>query len=297
MTSPKTPNTVSSRRNEVWGKPVSHSQSPRLHLAAYEALGVDWDYRRVEVGEDELADCFRTLGDEVGGLSLTMPLKEDILGLVSDHRGPVDILHAANTVVRGDGGWWLDNTDWWGVSSTLLEHGGVAEKRVWLLGAGATARSVIYALSTLNVGECTIVVRDRSRALATAVLCETLSIPHNIATFDQVGTLREPDWVISTVPGGAVDNPNAFAEVAKTSRYMDAAYHPWPTPLAEQWLADGQQALSGLWMLSYQALAQVRCFVTGSSDIALPHEGQVLDAMRLAVGLPGGTAPIANVGE
>jgi len=43
------------RRAAVLGHPIAHSLSPALHLAAYADLGLDWDYTRIDVTEDELA--------------------------------------------------------------------------------------------------------------------------------------------------------------------------------------------------------------------------------------------------
>ena len=289
--------TASSRRNEVWGSPIAHSQSPQLHLAAYASIGVDWEYRRTEVTAEELPTAFETLDSAVGGLSLTMPLKEGILELVSDHRGPVDLLHAANTVVRDGQGWWLDNTDWWGVQKVLVDHGGVRGSVVWLLGAGATARSVLYALSQLSPARVVLVVRDPSRARVSAVLADTLSLDYEVRTFEDVAQLDAPDWVISTVPGGAVEDPDAFRAAARVSQYLDAAYDPWPTPLASIWAQEERTAISGLEMLTNQALAQVRCFVNGDSQAPLANESDVLSQMRQAVGLSAGDSPAEAMGE
>ena len=285
MLRPKTPNTVASRRQEVWGSPIAHSQSPQLHLAAYKTLGLDWDYRRTEVTSESLRASFATLDPAVGGLSLTMPLKEGILDLVSEHRGPVDILHAANTAVRGDNGWWLDNTDWFGIDQVLTHSGGVHNETVWLLGAGATARSVLYALSQQSVRKVVLVVREPARARVSAVLADTLGLEYDIATFDQLPQGHSPAWVISTVPGGNVSHPEAFDVVAPSSSYLDAAYDPWPTPLASIWARHDSQILSGLEMLTYQALAQIRGLVNGDTTVRLEREDLVVSAMREAVGL------------
>ena len=282
---PKTPSTVASRRQEVWGSPIAHSQSPQLHLAAYKNLGLDWEYRRTEVSAETLEASFTSLDDTVGGLSLTMPLKEGILDLVSEHRGPVDILHAANTAIRGDNGWWLDNTDWFGIDQVLTHSGGVHNEVVWLLGAGATARSVLYALAQQSVSKVVLVVRDSSRARVSSVLAETLGLDFDIATFDALPSDRLPAWVISTVPGGNVSHPEAFEKAAAHSSYLDAAYDPWPTPLASVWARHDQRILSGLEMLTYQALAQIRGLVNGDTTVALDREDLVVSAMRDAVGL------------
>jgi shikimate dehydrogenase len=221
----------------------------------------------------------------VQGLSLTMPLKEGILELVSDHRGPVDLLHAANTVVKSDEVWWLDNTDWWGVKRALEDHGMGEGATVWLLGAGATARSVLYALSQLLAAHVVLVVRDPARARVSSVLAQTLGLSHETRVFEDIHSAPQPQWVVSTIPRGSVDHPEMFSDVAMGSEYLDAAYDPWPTPLAQVWAAADRTTVSGLDMLANQALAQVRCFVMGDSSTSLPNEDSVLGDMREAVGL------------
>lgn len=273
-----------SKRFEVWGSPIGHSKSPQLHRAAYDALGLDWDYRAVEVTTEQLADSFHTLPSTVGGLSLTMPLKEGILSLVSDRRGPVDLLHAANTVVRSDDEWWLDNTDWWGAARVLSDHGGVSGDTVWMLGAGATARAVVYALSTLGPTKLVLVVRSPERARVTEVLAQTLALPVEVAVMSDVPA-EPPQWVISTLPGGVVAEIPGLDAVAGSSTLFDIAYDPWPSALGAVWEAEGSRVISGLEMLVYQALAQIRAFVKADTSVPLEREADVLDAMWTSVDL------------
>jgi shikimate dehydrogenase len=273
-----------SKRFEVWGSPIGHSKSPQLHRAAYDALGLDWDYRAVEVATEQLADSFHTLPSTVGGLSLTMPLKEGILSLVSDRRGPVDLLHAANTVVRSDDEWWLDNTDWWGAARVLSDHGGVSGDTIWMLGAGATARAVVYALSTLGPAKLVLVVRSPERARVTEVLAQTLALPVEVAVMSDVPA-EPPQWVISTLPGGVVAEIPGLDAVAGSSTLFDIAYDPWPSALGAVWEAEGSGVISGLEMLVYQALAQIRAFVHADTSVPLEAEARVLDAMWTSVGL------------
>lgn len=273
-----------SKRFEVWGSPIGHSKSPQLHRAAYDALGLDWDYRAVEVTTEQLADSFHTLPSTVRGLSLTMPLKEGILSLVSDRRGPVDLLHAANTVVRSDDEWWLDNTDWWGAARVLSDHGGVSGDTVWMLGAGATARAVVYALSTLGPAKLVLVVRSPERARVTEVLAQTLTLPVEVAVMSDVPA-EPPQWVISTLPGGVVAEIPGLDAVAGSSTLFDIAYDPWPSALGAVWEAEGSRVISGLEMLVYQALAQIRAFVKADTSVPLEREAHVLDAMWTSVDL------------
>ena len=63
----------------VIGSPVAHSLSPAIHRAAFHAAGVDWSYVAFDVPPgraDEALDAMRLL--RFGGLSVTMPHKEDV---------------------------------------------------------------------------------------------------------------------------------------------------------------------------------------------------------------------------
>ena len=94
-----------------------------------------------------------------------------------------------------------------------------------------------------------------------------------------------PSAVISTLPGGtAIDIP--YPEAVRTgAALLDVAYDPWPSALATSWADAGGTVVSGLAMLLHQAVAQVRVFVTGAEDGALPREAEVVAAMRSAVAL------------
>lgn len=254
-------------------------------------MGRDWEYRSHHVDAESLGDHFRTTAAEVSGLSLTMPLKEAILELVPDHRGPVDLLHAANTAVRGPSGqWWLENTDWWGSWRTLHDHGGVAGQHVWVLGAGATARAVLYGLAQDAPEAVTLVVRNPERAQLTHVLAQTLGLRASVALFGELPS-HTPHWVISTLPGGAITDASGLGHIAERANLFDIAYDPWPSNLAQLWQGRGTKTVSGLTMLAYQALAQVRAFVTGEVSQELPDEKKIQAAMWEAVGLDNGPQP------
>ena len=72
-------------RLAVWGDPIAHSRSPQLHAAAYRALGLDWEYDRRRVAEDEFDAALAGLDAAWRGLSLTMPLK----GTQNTYKSPV----------------------------------------------------------------------------------------------------------------------------------------------------------------------------------------------------------------
>ena len=271
---------------EVWGSPIAHSLSPTLHRAAYAELSLPWSYERREVTEETLVESWDSLAPEIHGLSLTMPLKEAILPLVDDRTPVVDLLGAANTVYRTSDGFRLDNTDPWGVIGAL-ETIESPITDAWILGAGATARSVGYALSLLGTTHSVVlVVRSIERAQHTRIVMEKLGIEVSVVTPDAPSSAKVPDLVINTLPGSV---PFPFSGdtgwLTDNAALFDVAYSPWPSPAAKAWEGSRQTVVSGLSMLTHQALRQVRLFVSGDAETSVARESHVLAAMARAVGV------------
>lgn len=270
----------------VLGSPIAHSLSPTLHSSAYRTLGLDWHYESVDVTEAGLTSFLSALGGEWRGLSLTMPLKRAVVPLLDSRDDLVELTGVANTVlferrdkliVRGY------NTDVAGVMDAVRDIGGDANN-AHVLGAGATAASVIVALSRLGATSVTVSARSPGKATALRHLAERLGLALTITPFG-LASARELPLVISAIPGNAeIDFPIPKA-LPGGAVLLDIAYDPWPTPLAAAWSRAGGTAHSGLGMLVYQALRQVRIFVNGDPDRALDHEPEVLAAMRTSVGL------------
>jgi len=270
---------------EVWGSPISHSLSPTLHAAAYRELGLDWEYRAREVTLSDLASAFSALGEGPRGLSLTMPLKEAILGLVARREPVVDLLGVANTVVFTIDGPVVTNTDPKGVEGAL-DDAEVHAELAWILGAGATARAVGYALTNRGTREIVLVVREPARAVATADVLRSCGAEVTVVHQDDVAKAPSPGIVVSTLPAGAEFPCAPEPKILRSSVLFDVAYHPWPSQAAVLWQREGALVISGLTMLVHQALHQIRWFVNGRSDEPIAGEREVLEAMKRSVGLP-----------
>jgi shikimate dehydrogenase len=249
----------------VLGSPVSHSLSPALHRAAYQALGLDdWCYSAIECDEARLPGLLRECGPDWAGLSLTMPLKRAVLGLL-DHteRLALDV-GAANTVVFRGGARHGYNTDVPGIISALTEAGlpgpGSATPlpRVLILGAGATACSALAAVRALGTPQVTVAVRDKQRAGALLAAAGRLGMAVTLTSFDTPGCTA-PELLISTAPAGAADiHAERIRRGALAPRYvLDVVYHPWPTPLAVAAEQSGAVVTSGFGLLLHQAAEQV----------------------------------------
>jgi shikimate dehydrogenase len=255
------------RRCAVLGDPVEHSLSPVLHRAAYAELGLDWSYDAVRVAAGGLATYVEGLGDEWRGLSLTMPLKREVMPLLTSRDHWTEISGVANTLLLdNEGGRHGLNTDVPGAEAALGRATDAALHEALVLGGGATATSVLLALAERGLRRATLAVRDPGRAADTvAAVARHRHAPELIVTgLADLGPCAA-DVVVSTIPATAQTDA-VLAAVDDVPVVFEALYDPWPTPLAERATASGRTLVGGLDLLLWQAVDQVRA-MTGRFDV------------------------------
>jgi shikimate dehydrogenase len=249
------------RRAAVIGSPIEHSLSPVLHNAAYAALGLDWEYTRLECAESEVSALVSSLGPEWVGLSCTMPTKRAALAVASSVTERAAAVGAANTLVRTDSGWHADCTDVDGVVGALREKGFSGGSAGVVIGAGGTATAVLAGFASLGISSVSLVVRDPSRAAEAVATAARVGVAVEVLALSAVdlATLAAAsDVVVSTVPAEATV-PLASA-LARAPYVLDVIYHPWPTPVAAAVEESGSRLATGLDMLLHQAFGQVEQF-------------------------------------
>ena len=278
----------------VLGSPIAHSLSPVLHRAGYAVLGLDWSYDALEMTGEGLPGFVGRLDSSWRGLSLTMPLKQDVLPLLSYRDDLTMLTGGANTVLLrrlADGSRPLEgfNTDVPGIVRALSAAGLAQVAHVALLGGGATASSALVASAQLGAESVTVLARSPQRASFLAEVARRSGIRLSILPLaaESLAGLSA-DLLISTLPGDAAPTELLRgSRLVESSALLDVSYHPWPSPLAGIWAEQGMPVLSGLAMLVQQALIQIRIFVAGDPFAPLPEEEAILAAMQSAVGLDG----------
>jgi shikimate dehydrogenase len=265
-------------RCAVLGDPISHSLSPVLHRAGYAAAGLDWQYDAHRVPVGGLAGFLAGLDDTWRGLSLTMPLKREAVGLATTVSDRARLARAANTLVLAGRGVLADNTDVPGAVAALRERYDGPVSRALVLGGGATATSTALALCDLGAREIRLAVRSAQRAQETVEAVNAHPSRPVVAMCTLDGALTpsgrggQPEVVVSTIPAEA-QTPEILTRVARIPVVFEALYDPWPTPLARAARADGRVLVGGLDLLVHQATLQFEQF----TGVDAP-----LEAMRAA---------------
>jgi len=254
------------RRFGVLGWPVAHSRSPAMHQAAYAELGLDGcRYQRLPVPPEAFEETVRALPHAgFSGANVTIPHKEAALALADEATDAARAIGAANTLTFcADGTIHADNTDAPGTLAALPappEPGSTA----LVLGAGGSARAVVWALSHAGAR---VRVHNRTRARAEE-LAATLGA-HVADTPDEPA-----DLLVNCTSVGLAD-PDA-SPVADASRWpvvVDLVYREGGTRLERDARAAGAHTVDGLEILVQQGALSFHRW----TGIQAP-----LDAMRRA---------------
>ncbi len=246
----------------VVGHPVAGSLSPRLHNAAYRALGIPALYLPFEVehfGDFWLEvvepETLGRIGFPLAGLSVTTPHK-DVAFAVAGATSPLATrLQAVNTLTVRDGVWEGESTDVEGVVGALAGRGVEPRgRRAAVLGCGGAGRAAALGLA-LAGADVVIVNRGAERGLAAARALGLPFLPW--AEFDPGAC----DLVVHATPLGRASSdelPVDLARLPEGAVVVDLVYGEAPTRLIAAARRRGLVAVDGREVLLAQALPQLR---------------------------------------
>jgi shikimate dehydrogenase len=271
------------------GYPLGHSLSPRIHEAALRSCGLEGSYSVFPIPPNDqkgLKDLLELVRNrEITGLNVTIPHKQNVIPFLDDLTPTAKSIGAVNTIYMQENRLIGENTDAPGFLADLkrflttetcfdsaqhrLRHG---ELKAFVLGAGGSARAVVYAL--LNDGwEVLISARrlEQAEQLVDALTnhqfsqnirmgpITVLSLSDMEPTFTNLQSqISNLSLIVNTTPVGMTPNidqspwPENLPFPPRAAIY-DLVYNPGETKLVIDARLQGLHATTGLGMLIEQA--------------------------------------------
>lgn len=270
------------------GYPISHSLSPIIHHTALESFGVKGSYKLFPIpplpeGTDDLNKILSAVRKgKLTGLNITIPHKQNILGMV-DHLSPTALaVGAVNTVYLKDKHLIGDNTDVPGFLSPLNSSNIIDSNRqrtALVFGAGGSARAVVYGLAMEGWN---IILASRRIRQAQELIQSMKSFFSDNVTVSAIqlssapvkNVLDECQLLVNTTPVGMypkVHNSPWPTEIAFPPHLnvYDLIYNPLNTPLQKMAERSGAITINGLGMLVEQAALSFEIWTGKSPDRAV----------------------------
>ena len=235
----------------VVGNPIEHSLSPKLHNYWIKNNNIHANYEKKKLDENEVKDLISKVKErKLNGINVTVPFKKtvipylDRLSLEAKNTQSVNTIYLDNDKVVGH------NTDIsgfeLGIKNSKFEPVG---KKIFILGAGGVAPSIIFALNKMKVSEITISNRTKSRAESLKDFFKNLKIV-------DWGVMPEFDMIINATSVGLNKDEKInldFSKIGKNKFFYDVIYNPNETNFLKIGKKMGHETENGKLMFIYQA--------------------------------------------
>jgi len=242
----------------VFGHPINHSKSPRIHTLFAEQTQQTLSYTAQDVPADSFDNAIATFFKQGGkGLNCTVPLKELAWQKADNLSERAQFSKAVNTLVlQEDGSLFGDNTDGIGLVTdlTINHHIPLKNKKILILGAGGASRGIISPL--MEKSPTHIVIANRTVEKAITLSQEFSQLGNIMGCAYQELNGQEFDLILNATSASLTGElpPLTDSLIAKNGSCYDLAYSNEPTAFVKWALAHhADKSLDGLGMLVEQA--------------------------------------------
>jgi shikimate dehydrogenase len=262
----------------VFGWPITHTASPAMHNAAFQALRMNWAYLAFPVDPQNLRSALsgaRDLG--LVGVNLTVPHKILALDFMSEvdtqarKLGAVNTVCIENTVLRGF------NTDGYGFSKAIKEefNFSLRGKRVLVLGAGGAGRAI--AIQCGWDGAAKVFVANRTASKTDLIAKEfsgtkTAFKALELTSTQIVGVIADVDLLVNATSVGLAEGESLGLDASIFSSRLfvyDTIYWPPETSLLKTAAEAGAKVANGLSMLLHQGAKSFELWTKRKAPVAV----------------------------
>ena len=263
------------------GWPVKHSRSPLIHGHWIEQYQLDAEYRREEIAPEAFGDFISHLSERgYSGANITIPHKEIALAM-SEPDDRARAVGAANTLWFEGGRLLSTNTDVEGFTANLDAAVPGWEKRAGeavVLGAGGSARAIVYGLIERGIGRINVVNRTLERSRALQARFGEVVQPANESALPHL--LARAGLLVNTTSLGMTGQPPLTIDLDPMPGHAvvtDLVYVPLETPLLAAARRRGLATADGLGMLLYQAVRGFQLWFGVRPEVT-PHLRALIEA-------------------
>jgi len=256
----------------IFGDPIDHVASPRMHNLAFTYLGIDMVYVAFKVKPEDLkaaVESIKVLG--IAGVNVTVPHKENIMKYLDEVDPFAKFIGAVNTIKNNDGKLIGYNTDANGFISSIKGEGEFEPrgKKVIIIGAGGAARAIAFALAQRKAKEITLcdVIQGKAEKLAADLKnnFESEIYIKNKDSEEFKEYIKTTDLIVNASPVGMSPNVEKtpiddFDIISDKHFVYDVIYRPRKTKFLVEAEKKGAKVLGGGGMLIGQAVEAFKIF-------------------------------------
>ena len=267
----------------VIGNPISHTLSPQIHNKMLNESGLNYVYVPQYVDLNCLAEFVTGIKHtSFLGFNVTVPFKENIIPFLDELDESAASVGAVNTVRIENGKCIGYNTDGKGFIYTI-ENGlkiDLKGKRVCILGAGGTSRSLGVSLSKQEIRSLHFLNRTLKTAQLVAENCRKKTGVSNcfamaLEESTSIDVLKNADIVVNTTSVGLIKGESPVKDMSwVTNNHVvyDVIYNPFETTILEESKKLGARTINGLAMLVAQAMFAFKIFTGSAASFDLMYE-------------------------
>jgi len=235
----------------VIGNPIEHSLSPKLHNNWIKENQIDAIYEKKQLDESDIKEIINDIKkDKLHGINVTVPFKKSVIPFLDELTSLAKQAQSVNTIFKKDNKIIGENTDIGGFENSLKNiNYSTKNKKVFIMGAGGVAPSIIVALKRLNAAK--IILSNRTKEKAE----DLKKIYSNLEIIDW-GETPEFDMVINATSLGLKKSDEIkinFNNVEPNKLFYDVIYNPPETNFLIKAKQFGNQIENGKMMFIYQA--------------------------------------------
>ena len=235
----------------VIGNPIEHSLSPKLHNHWIKENNIDAVYEKKQLNETDIEGIISEVKNgKIEGINITVPFKKSVIPFLDKLTTLAKEAQSVNTIFKKDNKIVGDNTDVGGFEQGLKHiNYNVRNKKVFILGAGGVAPSIIIALKRLGAAKIILSNRTKKKAENIKKIYSDLEI---------INWGETPDFhmIINATSLGLKNDDEIklnYDDIGPNKLFYDVIYNPSKTKFLSKAKQFGNQIENGKMMFIYQA--------------------------------------------